>query len=165
MSNETTAHAGRTPWVGPIVARFAAMVPDRVPGLCWPWMGAVGREGYGRFRLNGRAQLAHRVSWALARGGVTAPGIFVCHRCDNRTCVNPDHLFLGTQDANMRDMVLKGRQVRGAAHPCVKLTLSLVADARQRVAAGESIGSLAREHGVSSSTMWHAVKGRNWKHV
>lgn len=76
---------------------------------CWLWTGATHRNGYGSFKLRGGRQVrAHRFSWELARGPVP-DGLSVLHRCDNRRCVRPEHLFVGTQRENLSDMVAKGR--------------------------------------------------------
>lgn len=75
---------------------------------CWEWIGAKRSTGYGQIVKDHRNYLAHRVAWELTNGPIP-DGMFVCHHCDNRTCVRPDHLFLGTTTDNMRDMVAKGR--------------------------------------------------------
>ena len=78
---------------------------------CWEWTGHLWPTGYGRFRLNGGPVLAHRLSWTIYYGDIPE-GIFVCHKCDNRKCVRPDHLFLGTSLDNLRDSARKGRQAK-----------------------------------------------------
>lgn len=91
---------------------------------CWLWTGCIsGSNHYGAFRYQGRMQPSHRVAWILKHGEI-GDGLCVLHRCDNPPCVNPDHLFLGTQSDNMVDMVGKGRQGRqyGSAHGMSKLT-------------------------------------------
>lgn len=78
---------------------------------CWVWGGAKFRNGYGAIRFNGETVLAHRLSYQI-RSGIQIPdGLHICHKCDNRSCVNPDHLFLGTRSDNMKDCSSKGRLV------------------------------------------------------
>jgi hypothetical protein len=75
---------------------------------CWLWTRGKTSDGYGTFRVNGKPELAHRFSYRTHNGMIPS-GILVCHTCDETRCVNPDHLFLGTQNDNMKDMAAKGR--------------------------------------------------------
>lgn len=78
---------------------------------CWPWQASVNKAGYGWFRWEHRSQLAHRLAYAITFGEIPE-GMYICHRCDNPPCCNPDHLWLGTHADNQRDKVAKGRQSR-----------------------------------------------------
>lgn len=82
---------------------------------CWEWSGCRTNGGYGRFGRSRRLGwiLAHRMSWILAHGEIP-PDMCVCHKCDNRICVKPDHLFLGTKQDNIKDCITKGRRSRHA---------------------------------------------------
>lgn len=154
---------------GPELAvRFWSKV-DRT-GECWEWTGYRDPNGYGRFSVGGRGgsvQLAHRYAWEMQNG--SANGLFVCHHCDNPPCVNPAHMFLGTQVDNMRDMASKGRwsprnTACGERQGLAKLTEESVRAIRSR-AVSETIAALAREFCVSESTIACAVHRRTWRHV
>lgn len=82
---------------------------------CWQWTGRIRDGGYGRMKLNGKETRAHRVSWLIHKGDIPN-GLCVLHRCDNRLCVNPKHLFLGTRRDNYEDMKKKGRHSHGETH-------------------------------------------------
>lgn len=98
-----------------LVERLLAKTPEPGEGGCWPWTGPVGNSGYGVIGAGNRLSIStHKLSWLLFCGE-TPPGQCVLHRCDNRRCINPEHLFLGTHAENSRDMVAKGRHVSGPA--------------------------------------------------
>src|SRR5688500_2385277 len=99
---------------------------------CWLWAGVKGRGGYGRMRINGRDRSAHRAAWEMANGQAVPDGMHVCHRCDVPSCVNPEHLFLGTAKVNKADAIAKGRSVFGRRSPHAKLTDEAVREARRQ---------------------------------
>lgn len=141
----------------PIEDRFWSKV-SKTDG-CWEWVGYVHPSGYGQISRGGREGCiyVHRVSWIIHNGEIP-DALYVLHRCDNRRCVNPSHLFLGTYGDNLRDMVLKGR------HPKARLTLDKVRIIRQRYEAGGITNrQLAVEYGTSVSCMKAVTCYRNWR--
>lgn len=139
-------------------------------GECWVWTGAYpggvyGRR-YGRFGFAGRKYAAHRFSWRIANGPVPN-GMHVLHRCDNPSCVNPAHLFLGTHTDNMHDMFRKGRRriVRGKEQGTAKLDDEGVLAIRAKYAAGVRQVDLAAEFGIDQTTVSKIVLRKAWAHV
>lgn len=98
---------------GTVEERFWAYVAKQDGDVCWEWTGKRDGPGYGALWVAGKTRGAHRVSWEMHNGAIP-PGMFVCHSCDNRGCVRPDHLWLGTNEDNMQDAANKGRLVRPA---------------------------------------------------
>ncbi len=132
---------------------------------CWEWTGSL-CTGYGRIRIGPRRVLAHRYSYEIHCGPVP-DGLFVCHRCDNRLCVNPLHLFVGTAKDNHDDMMAKGRWNGGVGetNSHAVLTVGKVVEIRRRRATGESARTLAQAFGVTRSTVWEILAGRTWRNV
>lgn len=143
------------------LARFWARVQQG--DGCWEWTGFRDPKGYGRFQFEGRPMGVHRLSWLLHHGPIPA-GLHVLHRCDNPPCVNPDHLWLGTNDDNIADRHAKGRDAHnaGEAGARAKLTERQVLDIRAAAAGGAGLGDLARLYRVSHATIWCLVKRRSW---
>jgi hypothetical protein len=156
----------------PLAQRFWAKV-DRSAGLgsCWLWTASRSRRGYGeigRGRAGEGIILAHRLSWELHHGPIPT-GLSVLHHCDNPPCVNPAHLWLGTHQDNQDDMIRKRRDrkrpLRGEEHHQAKLTNEQVLDIRRRLSARERQWRLAREFGVSCSTIQAIAHGCSWRHL
>jgi hypothetical protein len=135
---------------------------------CLEWLGATSSHGYGVFGpKHGDAMQAHRYAWFLHTGEwPPAEAPHVLHRCDNRRCVNVAHLFLGTNEDNIRDKIAKGRSAMGELAGKAKLTNVLVREMRRRFDAGEiNQVDAAREYGVSFATSHNVLRHKTWKHV
>jgi hypothetical protein len=144
--------------------RFWPKVDVRGPKECWWWTACRLPAGYGRFSVNGRMVLAHRYVYELVYG-IDPGDLQVLHTCDNPSCCNPAHLFLGTQADNMADMEAKGRQSRGIDRPAAKLTEEGVREARRLSADGWSQRKIADKLGVNQATIWFVLNGKTWKDV
>jgi hypothetical protein len=130
---------------------------------CREWQGYRDNCGYGstsRKRGDGKwgGRTAHSVAWESVNGPVLE-GMEVCHRCDNRACIEIRHLYLGTHRQNMADMAAKGRAVHGAAHPKTVLQPDDVEKIRERLKAGESQRSIARSYGVTLRPIGQIARG------
>lgn len=116
-------------------------------------------HGYGLCRFRGRTMMAHRAEWIKARGPIP-DGMLVLHRCDNRACVNVDHLFLGTHHDNSMDMVAKGRHIYGEKHPLSKLTPDLVRQIRAETTISDR--EIGEKFGISKSHAQRVRTGERW---
>ncbi len=142
--------------------RFRRKVDVRGPDECWLWTGSRTPFGHGYFwPKRGLGVGAHRYAWMEAYGPIP-DGLFVCHRCDNPGCVNPRHLFVGTQKDNMADCSRKGRVSRRGAP---KLAEDDVRSVRERFAAGAPARALARELGVTTRTVHQITSRETWRSV
>lgn len=137
---------------------------------CWLWTSSNdGRRGYGHFNINGKPEKANRIAWQYPNY-VIPDGLFVLHSCDNPRCCNPKHLFLGTHQDNMDDMLQKGRKVVtpifGKRHGLHKLTMSQVKEIREQFATGKySKAELARSMNVDPKTIANIINNVIWKTV
>lgn len=121
---------------------------------CWIWTAGTGARGYGAFSKDGKSNPAHKASWEIYRGAVPR-GMNVCHHCDTPLCVNPHHLFIGTDGDNVRDCMNKGRFLVGERCNHAKLTDGQVGEIRK---SKDTIRSLAGQYGVSPSQIWRIRK-------
>lgn len=135
-------------------------IPEPNTG-CWLWLGALTIGHYGHVKVGGRLWVASRLSYTVHVGPVPG-GMFVCHRCDTRQCVNPDHLFLGTNQDNMDDMRAKGRgpRLRGDVHPRATLTNEQVRRFRE-IGMAAAVAEAAAL-GIDRAIVTRAVSGRSW---
>lgn len=132
---------------------------------CWEWQGSLYKSGYGSFNFEYRGENTHRVAWKLINGKIE-DNLHILHKCDNRKCVNPDHLFLGTHLDNMQDKVLKNRQYRpiGIKNPSCKLTEIDVANIRSEYQLEKPTHSaLAHKYNVTKGCITHILNNKTWK--
>ncbi len=148
----------------PIEKRFWSKVDIMSGDECWNWKGKISSPGYGSIWFNGGDSSAHRWAWTLTNGPIP-DGMFVCHRCDNRKCCNPGHLFIGTHQENLADMRSKGRGCKGTMNPGSKLTEQLVTTIRSLLGSGVSQKVIASEFGVNQSVISRISCGHVWRHV
>jgi hypothetical protein len=128
---------------------------------CWFWNGTV-VDGYGRLALKGSPVRAHRLAWALFKGSVPDP-LIVCHKCDVCHCVNPEHLFLGTNADNTQDMLSKGRHkaVAGESHYNSKLSDQDISDIRWVVSLGVTQKDVSDFWGTTKGNVSEIINGRS----
>lgn len=151
-----------------VADRFWSKVDIRSDSECWEWNAYVLNSGYGQIAVGDKQKKAHRVSWELTNGPIP-DGLFVCHKCDNRKCVNPSHLFVGTQKENLADMKSKGRQryvsgwkpLPGEQNPRAKVTKNQVVEIRS-LAGKIPYKKIGEIFGLSASAVCLIVKRINW---
>lgn len=134
---------------------------------CWIFLGNKDKDGYGIFTHGRGKQLrAHRASYEFHKK-TSAFGLLVCHTCDNPSCINPDHLFLGKPKDNTQDMIRKGRKanIKGSIHPSAKLDeIDVIAIKKQRLL-GKKLKEIADQFGIAFQTVSEICKGKTWKHI
>lgn len=133
---------------------------------CHYWMGGKAKDGYGHFWFNGRTIKAHRFAFFI-HTGIDPGELLILHSCDHPDCINPFHLFDGTNEDNMRDKMEKGRHVivLGESHGRSKLTESDILEIRNLNKEGYSKKTIAKEFGVKERLIYRIVKKELWKHI
>lgn len=137
---------------------------------CWLWTGATNRFGYGQFSWgHADKRAAHRSIWMMTQGAIPE-GMCVCHRCDNRLCVRPDHLFIGTTGENVADMDKKGRRNseyrhRGESSPRSKLKEADILEIRRLSSLGMKRVAVAAVYGLNPATVSRIALGERWTHL
>lgn len=156
------------------IKRFWKMVDKRTKDECWEWIGGHNHGGYGNFKyypdINDRKKrhtiVAHRFSYIIANGEFSRD-LLILHKCDNPGCVNPNHLFIGTQFDNMNDMRSKGREWSniGTKNGRAKLDEDKVREIKLMVKEGKTDVELSHKYNVAPVTIWQIRKGNNWAYV
>lgn len=131
---------------------------------CWFWQAGEDKNGYGLMRVDGKTQRIHRVVYTLTKGEIPN-GLHVLHSCDQPGCVNPEHLYLGTHQRNMTDMVEKGRSHKpiGSKNGRAKLTWEKVCEIRAACAAGEHPATVGKRYDTPRGTIYNIIAGRSWQ--
>lgn len=150
----------------PLLERFWKLITKNNKTGCWEWTGYLGR-GYGIIcegGFQGKLIPAHRLSWSIHNGQIPK-GMFICHRCDNPKCVNPEHLFVGTQKDNMHDASIKGRTARGEMLHTAKLKERDIIKIRKLFANGKRVVEIAQKYDIKVRQIYSIVNKEAWKHV
>ena len=148
--------------------RFWSKVDKREDDECWEWTGCKQGNGYGRFWFDRKTTNAHRVAWEIKNGPIEN-GLIVCHHCDNPACVNPSHLFLGTDKSNAVDRERKGRgwvpRLRGSKNGAAKLTETDIPVIRFWIDRGYTQVGIAKAFNVSPQLISQIHTGEKWAHI
>lgn len=153
-----------------LLDRFWEKVNVCEPNECWSWTGSTNLGGYGEVRDGKTLLMAHRFSYEIHHGPIPE-GMEMCHSCDNPSCCNPAHLFVGTRSDNMLDMYRKGRANRewhgvlGEQNHRSKLTAEQVREIRRLCAGGTMQKDVAKTFGVHKGTVGSIVRRENWTHI
>lgn len=157
--------------------RFWSKVDKRGPDECWPWTAGKLHFGHGAFTVKRRPIAAHRMSWMITNGPIP-DGMCVLHHCDNPSCCNPSHLFIGTKTDNNKDRDSKNRQAQGlrsgrytkphrnavgVRNGRAKLSEHHIEEIKELRSGGFTLSAIASNYGLGTSQVWRIVRGQSWK--
>jgi hypothetical protein len=161
--------------------RFWSKVNITQDGQCWNWNASINRSGYGQFWLDDKMRLAHRIAFAIYNNDLSiiyntknyhkCNNTFKCilHKCDNKKCCNPNHLFIGTNADNIKDKINKNRQqhMRGSSNGYSKLKENDILEIRKNYIPRKNGGMifLAKKYNVSTTNICDIIKRKTWKHI
>jgi hypothetical protein len=134
---------------------------------CWNWTAHISTNGYGTLKVNGKQEQASRIAWILTYG-IIPYSLLICHSCDNRACVNPSHLFIGTQRDNIMDAINKGRFTplkSGELHHSAKLTIPEVKKIKSLLKSGVNKSVIAKQFNITSRNIRFMELGRCWANI
>ena len=145
--------------------RFFSKIIKKEDYECWGWRGALCNGGYGCFTMNKRVKPAHRASWEIHNGPIPK-GLWVLHKCDNKICSNPDHLFLGNAKENVHDMISKGRNIRGELSCHAKLTSNDIINIRKEyLNKNATYLEISRKYYVNASHIGRIIRKERWNNI
>jgi len=144
----------------PLVERLTAL-SERQENGCLLWRGSVDSYGYGHIKFGGKLRLVHRAAFAEAKGPIPS-GAHICHSCDNRACIEPSHLWAGTNQENVSDKVRKGRHLCGELSARSKLTAN---DVREILRASGVHKEIGARYGISGRYVGSLKRQENWRHL
>ena len=149
-----------------LVVRFHEKWTRNPDNGCWEWTASLNSNGYGQIKRPGerRQFIAPRLSYMIHYGDIPE-GMYVLHTCDNRKCVKPTHLFLGSADDNAKDMKSKGRHTHGTTGHDHKINDDIARHIHRMAGEGVAQSEIGRIVGLSQSTVWKILTGKRWKHI
>lgn len=145
---------------------FLSKIDKKSKHPCWLWTGHIMKHGYGKIQRKNKEYTVHRYSWVFHNGEIPK-GMLVCHKCDVRNCVNPKHLFLGTQQENITDMIKKGRKNarKGSKVFCAILHEKDIPVIRKKISSGERLVEIANEYKIDVSGIYKIKNNKIWRHA